>query len=357
MLLDRLDLSIPLIQAPMAGVSTPKLAAEVSNAGALGSIAVGAAGAEDARSMIGELRGRTDRAFNVNLFVHAPARTDAAKEAAWIEWLAPVFASFGATPPDRLHPAYASLNESPAMVAMLIETAPPVVSFHFGLPPADIIAALRAKGVMLLASATNPAEAHLIEAAGIDMIVAQGIEAGGHRGMFDPGAPDAEIGTWALTRMLAHTRNIPVIAAGGIMDGAGIAAALACGAAGAQLGSAFIACDESAADAEYRAALMREGAHHTIMTTIVSGRPARSLPNRFTALGADPNAPSPPDYPIAYDAGKALAAASRAKGEYGFSPQWAGQGASRVRPMSARNLVEALRREFDAAYPAKPSRS
>lgn len=353
MLLDRLDLSIPLIQAPMAGVSTPMLAARVSDAGGLGSIGLGAAGVEDARSMIGELRERTNRAFNVNLFVHALAWTDATKEAAWIAWLAPVFARFGATPPDRLRPAYASLNESPAMVAMLIEVAPPVVSFHFGLPSTDIIAALRAKGVMMLASATSPAEARLIEAAGIDMIVAQGIEAGGHRGMFDPAAPDDEIGTWPLTRMLVQDCNIPVIAAGGIMDGAGIAAAMAIGAVGAQLGTAFIACDESAADADYRAALMRDGAHHTIMTTIVSGRPARSLPNRFTALGGDPNVPSPPDYPIAYDAGKALAAAARAKGECGFSPQWAGQGAPHVRPMSARNLVETLRREFEAACAAK----
>lgn len=346
--LDRLNLSFPLVQAPMAGVSTPALAAAVSNAGALGSIGVGATDADGARTMIAALRAATDGAFNVNLFVHAEARPDAERESAWLAWLAPLFAEFGAEPPVALHTIYTSFANDPDMLAMLLETAPPVVSFHFGLPPADAIAALRGRGILLLATATSLAEARAIEAAGIDAIVAQGIEAGGHRGIFDPAAPDDALGTLALTRLLARETRLPVIAAGGIMDGAGIAAALDLGAVAAQLGTAFVACPESAADDAYRAALAGPGAFHTVLTPLISGRPARALANRFTALANSVGDRRPPDYPIAYDAGKALHAAARAHGEHGFGAQWAGQGAPLARAMPAARLVETLRAEWAA---------
>jgi nitronate monooxygenase len=211
------------------------------------------------------------------------------------------------------------------MQALLIEAAPAVVSFHFGLPPAPVIAALKARGC-LLASATSLAEARAIEAAGLDAIVAQGIEAGGHRGMFDPAAPDDALGTLALTRLLVREARLPVIAAGGIMDGAGVAAVLDLGAVAAQLGTAFIACPESSADAAYRAALAGPGAWHTRLTALISGRPARCLANRFTALADSVGDRQVPDYPVAYDAGKALHAAAKAQGEHGFGAQWAGQG-------------------------------
>ncbi|MGN6689465.1 MAG: NAD(P)H-dependent flavin oxidoreductase [Sphingopyxis sp.] len=345
--LDHLGLSIPLVQAPMAGVSTPSLAATVSNAGALGSIAVGATDAAGARAMIEETRARTDRAFNVNLFVHGAARADPAREAAWLEWLAPYFADYGAEPPKVLETIYTSFAEDSAMLATLIDLAPSVVSFHFGLPPADVIAALRARNIVLLATATNVAEARAIEAAGVDGIVAQGMEAGGHRGMFDPDAPDPMLGTMALTRLLVRECSVPVIAAGGIMDGAGIAAALDLGAAAAQLGTAFVACPESAADEAYRTALAGPAAYRTTFTSSISGRPARALANRFTGL-AIPVGRLPPDYPRAYDAGKALHAAAKAKGEYGFGAQWAGQGAPLARAMSAAELVETLSSELRA---------
>ena len=174
--------------------------------------------------------------------------------------------------------------------------------------------------------------------------MAQGYEAGGHRGMFDPSAPDDRLGTFALTRLLATTSTLPVIAAGGIMDGAGIRAALNLGAIAAQLGTAFVACPESSADAAYRAALSSDAAHHTTMTTAISGRPARGLANRFTAWGADTTAQAP-DYPIAYDAGKALNAAAKAAGETGFGAQWAGQGAPLHRPMPAADLLALLHAE------------
>ena len=330
----------------MAGVATPLLAAAVSEAGALGSIGVGATDAAGARAMIEELRGRTNRAFNVNLFVHAGAKADPAREAEWLKWLAPLFAEFSAEPPATLRTIYKSFADDPDMLAMLLDLAPPVVSFHFGLPPADVLSALRARGIYLMATATSLDEAHAIEAAGIEAVVAQGIEAGGHRGVFNPNAPDDALGMVALTRLLVRKTGLPVIAAGGIMDGAGIAAALDLGAAAAQLGTAFVACPESAADDAYRAALTSASAYHTGLTSLISGRPARALANRFTALSELVGERLPPDYPIAYDAGKALHAAAKAQGEHGFGAQWAGQGAPLSRAMLAADLVGMLRQEL-----------
>jgi nitronate monooxygenase len=347
--MDRLGLSIPVIQAPMAGVSTPALAAAVSNAGGLGSLGVGATDAAGARAMIEGTRALTARPFNVNLFVHATAQADAAREEAWLAWLAPLFAEFGAGPPARLRTIYTSFADDPAMLAMLLDLAPPVVSFHFGLPSADALAALRERGILLMASATSPDEARAIAAAGLDAIVAQGIEAGGHRGVFDPEAPDAGLGTLALTRLLVRETGLPVVAAGGIMDGAGIAAALSLGAVAAQMGTAFVACPESAADEAYRQALTGSGGRHTTLTPLISGRPARALANRFTALAATLDGRRPPAYPIAYDAGKALHAAAKARGEHGFGAQWAGQGAPLARAMPAAELIATLRRELHEA--------
>lgn len=343
-LLNRLNMTMPIVQAPMAGVSTPALAAAVSNAGGLGSLGVGATDAVGARKMIDDTRALTDRAFNVNLFVHATPTPDAAREAAWSQAMRPLFAAYNSEPPKELRTIYQSFADDDAMFQMLLDTAPPVVSFHFGLPGADRVKALKAAGCTLLATATNLAEARAIADAGCDAIVAQGYEAGGHRGMFDPSASDDRLGTFALTRLLATTSDLPVIAAGGIMDGAGIRAALDLGAIAAQLGTAFVACPESSADAAYRAALSSDAAHHTTMTTAISGRPARGLANRFTAWGADTTAQAP-DYPIAYDAGKALNAAAKSAGETGFGAQWAGQGAPLHRPMPAADLLALLHAE------------
>lgn len=343
-LIDRLGLHVPIIQAPMAGTSTSAMAAAVSNAGALGSIAVGATDARGAAAMIDELRTRTDRAFNVNVFVHRPSTRDAAREAGWLAALAPLFEEFGAQPPTELSVIYKSFAGDEAMLALLVDRAPPVVSFHFGLPDGHAIAALKAAGCILFATATSLAEAAAIEAAGLDAIVAQGWEAGGHRGVFDTAAPDDRLGTFALTRLLAERSRLPVIAAGGIMDGAGVRAALDLGAAAAQLGTAFVACPESSADDAYRAALASEAAQHTVMTAAISGRPARCLANRFTAWGETAIA-ALPDYPLVYDAGKALNAAARARGDGGYGAQWAGQGAPLSRAMPAAKLIAVLRRE------------
>ncbi len=340
-LLDRLGVTIPIIQSPMAGVSSAALAAAVSNAGGLGSIALGATDAAGARTMIGDLRALTRRAFNVNVFTHATPTRDPDREAAWLDALAPVFRGLGAVPPTTLKTIYASFADDEAMAALLVATAPPVVSFHFGLPGADRIARLKAAGCILLATATSLAEAQAAETAGMDAVVAQGWEAGGHRGVFDPQAVDARLGTMALTRVLVVRTGLPIIAAGGMMDGRGVRAALDLGAIAAQLGTAFIACPESSADPAYRAALRGDGAHHTTMTSAISGRPARCLANRFTAWGSGVKA-APPAYPIAYDAGKALGAAARRAGEAGYGAHWAGQGAPLSRSLPAADLLEAL---------------
>lgn len=346
-LIEQLGLTAPIIQAPMAGVSTPRMAAAICNAGALGSIAVGATDTDGAGRMIAETRALTDRPFNVNLFVHATPRRDAAVETAWLQALTPQFEAFGAVPPVALNTIYQSFADDDAMLARLVADAPAVVSFHFGLPDVARIRALKAAGCLLLATATNLDEALACKAAGMDAVVAQGWEAGGHHGMFDPDADDSRLGTLALTRLLVMRAGLLVIAAGGIMDGRGVRAALDLGAVAAQLGTAFIACPESAADAGYRAALSSDAAHHTTMTCAVSGRPARCLRNRFTEWNEQTTAVIP-DYPVAYDSGKALNAAAKAAGETGFGAQWAGQGAPLARAMPAADLIAALIEEMRA---------
>jgi nitronate monooxygenase len=347
--LHRIGIELPIIQAPMAWVSTPEMAAAVSNAGGLGSIGVGAVDADATRKMIAAVRARTDRPFQVNVFCHQPAVADAARESSWLARLGPEFARYGAKPPARLTEIYQTFLTDDATLAVLLAERPPIVSFHFGLPARDRIEALHARGIVLLATATNLEEGKVVAAAGIDAVVAQGYEAGGHRGVFDPDIADERLGTMALTRLLVRKLGIPVIAAGGIMDGAAIAAALTLGAVAAQLGTAFVACPESSADAGYRAALLGPAAEHTVMTAAISGRPARCLVNRITALGEGVNRWAIPSYPIAYDAGKALHAAAKAAGEFGYGAQWAGQGAPLARAMPAAQLVASVRAEMEKA--------
>lgn len=348
-LLGKLGIRLPIVQAPMAAISTPAMAAAVSNAGGLGSIGVGNVDASAARKMIADVRAQTDRPFNVNLFCHPPAVADSEREAAWLRRLEPHFARYGAKPPQAIREIYKSFVEDDAMLAVLLDERPAVVSFHFGLPAGERIRALKGAGITLLATATSLKDACAIHEAQIDAVVAQGYEAGGHRGTFDPSTPDECLGTVALTRLLVANLPTPVVAAGGIMDGAGIAASLMLGASAAQLGTAFVLCPESSADPGYRAAMLERPARPTVMTSAISGRPARSLANRFTDLGAGVDARDIPSYPIAYDAGKALHATAKAGGEYGYGAQWAGQGVGLARAVPAGELIEALWREFQEA--------
>ena len=341
-LLHLLAIDHPLVQAPMAGVSTPAMAAAVANAGALGSIGVGATDAAGARTMIAAFRERSNRSLNVNVFCHAPAKADATREAAWIARFRPEFERLGAAPPRTLSEIYRSFLVDDDMLAALVAERPRVVSFHFGVPSPDRVRALRDAGIVLLGSATHLAEARRLVAAGVHAVVAQGYEAGGHRGVFDPDAHDDQLGTMALTRILVRDLPVPVLSAGGIMDGAGIAAAIRLGASGAQLGTAFVTTKESQADDGYRAAMASDAAHHTVMTRAISGRPARCLANRFTAWDVGVPTGDVPDYPIAYDLGKALHAAGKRANESGFGAQWAGQGAPLARTLPAAELVKEL---------------
>jgi len=337
-----LGVELPIIQAPMAGAAGSALAAAVSATGALGSLGVGALEAAAAGREIAAVRARTAGPLNVNVFCHEPPQPDAALAAAWLARLAPEFRRYGAEPPPALREIYRSFRTDDAMLAELLALKPRVVSFHFGAPPAERIRALRAAGIVLLGCATSLEEARQLEAAGVQAVIAQGYEAGGHRGVFDPGREDARLGTLALTRLLVRCLGVPVIAAGGIMDGAGIAAVLRLGALAAQLGTAFLLCPESLADAAYRASLAGPAAHHTLMTRAISGRPARCLPNRFTALGSQVADAQVPAYPLAYDAGKQLHALARAAGEGGYGAHWAGQGAPLARALPAATLVREL---------------
>ncbi|MEZ0466115.1 NAD(P)H-dependent flavin oxidoreductase [Phaeobacter sp. SYSU ZJ3003] len=348
-LIRALDLEVPIFQAPMAGVSSPAMAAAVSNAGGLGALGIGASGVAQAREMIQQTRALTARPFNVNVFCHQPAVPDPAREAAWLDLLAPVFARFDAVPPAALSEIYTSFVVDRDMQKMLLAERPAVVSFHFGLPAPDLMLALKEAGIFLMASATSLAEARAIRDAGVQAVVAQGWEAGGHRGIFDPAAPDERLSALDLTRLLVAEVDLPVVTAGGLMTGGDIAAALRLGASAAQLGTAFIDCSESLADGAYRARLHSKAAEATQMTAAISGRPARCLANDFTAWAAEHADAAVPDYPIAYDAGKALNAVAKSAGASGFGAQWAGQGAPRVRSGSASDIMAALIAEWRVA--------
>ncbi|WP_404362882.1 NAD(P)H-dependent flavin oxidoreductase [Marinobacter sp.] len=336
----------PIIQAPMAGVSTPELAAVVSDAGALGSISVGAATPGKAREMIADTRALTIKPFNVNVFCHQPATLDAGRETRWLTHLKPFFEAFGATPPTGLREIYQSFVTDPEMLQVLLDEKPAFVSFHFGLPPASHIQALHDAGIHLLACATTVEEGRRIEQAGVDAIVAQGLEAGGHRGMFRPALGDPGLHMEDLVRSLSESTRIPVIAAGGIMDGHGIVRAIRAGACAAQLGTAFVLCPESSANGGYRQALMDARPGGTQITAAISGRPARGLINRMHHEVGVSTAPDLPDYPVAYDAAKALHRAASKNGSEEFAAHWAGTGVGQARALGTAELVRDLVREL-----------
>lgn len=334
MLLDRIGMTRPIVQAPMAGVTTPALAAAVANAGGLGSLGVAAMDAVRAGAEVLQTRALTDRRFNVNVFCHRPPHRDAAKEAAWLASLAPDFARFGVSAPESLQDGYRPFALDPDMLAMLLAEKPGVVSFHFGLPPADQIAALKDSGAVLLGSATNPEDALRIVDAGLDGIVAQGWQAGGHRGVFDENGPDARLETLALLAALKDV-GLPLIAAGAIMAKADVQAALAAGAVAAQCGTAFLVADEAGTSPAHRAAL---SGGQTRMTRAISGRPARGVANLISSRDDS----AAPDYPLPYSALKALHGLAAKAGENGYGPFWAGTGCAQARPGTAAEILERL---------------
>lgn len=345
MFLSRLKIKYPIIQAPMAGVSTPQLAAAVSNAGGLGMLGLGSSSVEKAQKMIEETRSLSERPLGVNLFCHRSAVKDHDNEEQWLNYLKPLFEAAGTQRPVEIKEIYKSFLQDPDMLRMLLEVRPDVVSFHFGIPPPETIQRMREAGIYTMATATNLREALEIQNSGIDAVIAQGFEAGGHRGMFDPDSSDQQLSTMVLLRLLLHDIKLPIVTAGGIMDGFAARAMLDAGASAVQLGTAYVLCHESAANAGYRENLKSSRSCFTQMTTALSGRPARGITNRFITYTNRDQAPKPADYPIAYDAAKQLHAAEKA-GRYDYAAHWAGQGAPLAREMAASDFTQLIASEM-----------
>ena len=339
---------IPIVQAPMAGTATPALAAAVSNAGALGSLGLASSSVDTARAMIAETRALTDQPFNLNLFCHKPPVPDREDARAWIDWMGPLIDDGGIEPPEDLSAVYQSFVENPEMFEMVLDSRPAVVSFHFGLPVPEWLDAFRAAGSFLMATATSVEAAVELERAGMDAIVAQGYQAGGHRGIFDPDGPDEQLETAELVRRIVAVTDLPVIAAGGIMDGSQIRAMLDIGASAVQMGTAFLLCPETDTPEHHRQLLRDAAVDSTVMTRAVSGRPARGFSGPLADRGAMDGAPKAPGFPIAYDLARQLNAAATDKGRAAYGGYWAGTGAPQSREMPAGELVATLNAELNS---------
>jgi nitronate monooxygenase len=338
-----LGIELPIIQAPMAGVQDSRLAIAVSNAGGLGSLPCAMLGPDTMRRELAEIAARTARPYGVNFFCHTPPTPSAEREAAWRAVLAPYYRELGldvaAVPAGPLRTPF-----SAEAADVLDDFKPAVVSFHFGLPPAELLARVRAGGSKILSSATTVDEARWLEAHGVDAIIAQGLEAGGHRGIFLSDDLSTQVGTFALLPQVVRAVAIPVIAAGGIADAKGVAAAMTLGAAGVQVGTAYLLCPEATTSAVHRSALGSAAARHTAVTNLFSGRPARGIVNRIMRdLG--PMSTAAPDFPLASSALGPLRARAESQDRDDFSPLWSGQNASGCREIPAADLTRELARQ------------
>lgn len=345
-----LGTELPLIQAPMAGVQASAMAIAVSNAGALGSLPCAMLSADAMRAELQAIRSATGgKPFNVNFFCHHTPTPDAQREANWRQALAPYYKEFGIDPAGIA--AGAGRNPfSDAAADVLDEFKPAVVSFHFGLPSEELLARVRGWGSKVLSSATTVEEAQWLAARGVDAVIAQGLEAGGHRGHFLSHDLSRQMGTFGLLPQVVKAVKVPVIAAGGIVDAATVRAAMAMGAAGVQVGTAYMLCPESTISAPHRAALGgSDAAHrHTSLTNLFTGRPARGIMNRvMRELG--PLGSAPPEFPLATAAIAPLRAKAEAQGSGDFSPLWSGENASGCKAIGAAELTRELAAGFAPA--------
>ncbi len=345
-LTELLAIHVPIIQAPMAGSTTPELAAAVTNAGGLGSLGCAFLSPEQFAGQYADVRGATNGAFNVNFFVHKEPELDVERGEAMRNRLEPYYREFDLGEVPAAAPSNPSFNN--ALLDAVVAASPPVVSFHFGLPGADVMRTVKDTGAVILSSATTVAEAKVLEAAGVDAVIAQGFEAGGHRGTFEASDEAGCVGTLALVPQIVDAVSVPVIASGGIADGRGIAAALALGALGVQMGTAFLTCPESAAHDIYRKALVAARDDETRITSAFSGRPARGLDNRYIRDMAAYGEPLP-DFPINNTLTGPLRKASAEAGKEDFMSLWSGQAAALSKSLPAAELVETLVAETDAA--------
>ena len=335
-----LNVELPIIQAPMGGVQGSALAIAVSNAGGLGSLPCATLSLDTIRSELAVIKAQTGRPFSVNFFCHVPPTPNAEREAAWRATLLPYYKKLGIDAHTiPVGPGLAPFSS--ATVDLLSEFKPTVVSFQFGLPSAELLARVRAWGAKILSTATTIEEARWLEAHGVDAIIAQGLEAGGHRGMFLSEDLSTQVGTLALLPQIVKEVKLPVIAAGGIADAKGVAAAMALGAAGVQIGTAYLLCSEANTSPVHRAVLKSEAARHTAVTNVFTGRPARAIVNRIMKeLGLISTAT--PAFPLAIAALAPLRAKTESQGSGDFSPLWSGQNVSGCKEIPAAQLTREL---------------
>jgi nitronate monooxygenase len=335
-----LGLELPIIQAPMAGVQGSELAVAVCHAGALGSLPCALLNHDALRAEMAVIKSQTARPFNVNFFCHTPPRASVEREAAWRKTLDPYYREL-AVDAKSIAVGAGRVPFGPEAADVLSEFKPAVVSFHFGLPSPDLLARIRSWGSRILSSATTVEEARWLEAHGVDAIIAQGLEAGGHRGLFLSDDLTTQVGTFALLPQVVQAVKVPVVAAGGIADATGVAAAMALGAAGVQIGTAYLLCPEATTSTVHRGALKSEAALHTAVTNVFTGRPARAIVNRVVRELGPINTAAPP-FPLATSAMAPLRARAESRGSGDFSPLWSGQNASGCREISATHLTREL---------------
>jgi len=344
--LDLVGIAEPIVQAPMAGANLAEMAIAVSRAGGLGSLPCGMLSVAAARRELELIRRQTSHPINANFFCHSVPPPEEARARRWQGRLQPYYAELGLEP-DASAAAAARLPFDAAMCTLICELRPRVVSFHYGLPEPTLLARLKAARCVIQSSATTVAEARWLEAHGADAIIAQGLEAGGHRGTFLCHDLGQQVGTLALVPQVVDAVGLPVIAAGGIADARGIAAALALGASAVQLGTAYLLCPEANISAPYRAALRAAGDQSTVLTNVFSGRPARSILNRLIREVGPISAEAPP-FPLAAAGTQPLRRKAETLGSCAFSPLLAGQAAALAREEGAGALTQALARETRA---------
>ena len=345
-LIELFNVELPIVQAPVAGAMDWELAAEAAEAGALGSLPCAMLSADQVREQMAKIRARTKKPINLNFFCHTPPELNNAREAQWRERLAPYYRELGIDPAAPV-PSSNRAAFNATFCDVVEEVRPEVVSFHFGLPEADLVKRVKAMGALIMSSATTAAEARWLEARGVDAVIAQGNEAGGHRGIFLTDDTDdiaTQAGTFALVPQIVDAVKLPVIAAGGVTDARGIAAAFALGAAGAQIGTAYLWCPEAKISAPHRAALKSARDDGTALTNLMTGRPARGFVNRvMREIG--PMADVAPAFPLAAGALAPLRAKAEVQGSGDFSPMWAGQAAALGRALPAGELTKRLAAE------------
>ena len=338
--LDLLNIELPILLSPMGGAMDWELAAAVAEAGGLGSLPCALIDPSQIKPQVEKFRARTRKPLNLNFFTHTPPVPNNAREAAWRDRLAPYYLELGLDPRAPV-PMVTRAPFSAALCDILIEIKPAVASFHFGLPEPALLQRVKDAGCKVISSATTVAEARWLEQRGVDLIIAQGAEAGGHRGIFLSDEISTQAGTFALVPQVVDAVKVPVVAAGGIADGRGIAAAFALGAAGVQIGTAYLHCPESKISVPHRAALKASQDNSTALTNVMTGRPARGIVNRLMREQG-PVSESAPAFPLAANAIAPLRATAEQQGSGDFSPLWSGQAAALGEAMPAGELTKKL---------------